>query len=633
VSAALPVATETQIPSAVAQGGQTPRWPLFVAALLLTAQAGLLAWGGYVHSPVYDETAHLPAGLSWWLRGRTDLYPHNPLLVKVTAAAPVALVGANFVWDAADEHPERRPEFKLGRDFAQANGRRTFWLFTLARWACIPFATLAGVVIFLWSRSLYGELAGLASLALWCFGPNVLANAQLIVPDAAATAFMLASAFTFRGWLLRPTWRRSLGSGVFLGLALLSKYTSVTLWPLWCAIWAADRLRSDARKEPGDRPSGWQLVALLGVSLLVVNAGYGFRGTLRPLADYQFHSQTLSGEALVEGTFGPGNNRFRGTAWGWLPVPLPVDYVRGIDLQKLDFETGFDAYLRGEWRIGGWWYWYLYALAVKVPTGTLALAALAVLGATWRSPTRSDLVEYLCLLGPPAIVLALVSSQTGVNMFLRYVLPVLGFLAVALGACFSAGRPRWQRLLGGGLVAWSTASSLAVYPHSISYFNEIVGGPNNGPWHLLESNVRWGQDLLYVADWLDAHDEVGRVGLLTLANFNPELLGIDYFIPARGPISRNRRCDLPDAKLAPQSGWYVVDLNYVYGMKRPALDRDGEWASSYPGCDYTYFQSFEPVARIGYSTNIYHITPAQANEARRHLGLEAVDAPPNSVAP
>jgi hypothetical protein len=244
-----------------------------------------------------------------------------------------------------------------------------------------------------------------------------------------------------------------------------------------------------------------------------------------------------------------------------------------------------------------------------------------VRGADLTAATRRDILEYSCLLGPPPVVLALVSSQTGINMFLRYVLPALAFLAVALGACFSASRPRWQRGLALGLLAWSTVSSLAHFPHSIAYFNEIVGGPRNGPRHLLESNVSWGQDLLLVKRWYDAQPQAGPLGLLHLGNLDPRLAGIDYFVPERAPISRNRRCEVDDASLGPKPGWYAVDLNYVYGMKRPTLDPNGEWAATYPGCDYTYFQRFEPLAQLGYSTNIYHITPEQANRVRRELGL------------
>ncbi len=50
-------------------------------------------------------------------------------------------------------------------------------------------------------------------------------------------------------------------------------------------------------------------------------------------------------------------------AWGRLPIPVPANYLLGIDRQKYDFdEAGFRSYLRGRWRQGGWWYYYLYAI-------------------------------------------------------------------------------------------------------------------------------------------------------------------------------------------------------------------------------------------------------------------------------
>lgn len=55
-------------------------------------------------------------------------------------------------------------------------------------------------------------------------------------------------------------------------------------------------------------------------------------------------------------------------------------------------------------------------------------------------------------------------------------------------------------LFSANLVAlcWLVMSSLAIYPHSLSYFNESIGGPLNGPKHLLGSSVDWNQDLLYL---------------------------------------------------------------------------------------------------------------------------------------
>jgi hypothetical protein len=48
------------------------------------------------------------------------------------------------------------------------------------------------------------------------------------------------------------------------------------------------------------------------------------------------------------------------------------------------------------------------------------------------------------------------------------------------------------------LLLWSVASSAWIYPHSLSFFNESIGGPLNGPKHLLFSNVAWGQDARYL---------------------------------------------------------------------------------------------------------------------------------------
>lgn len=54
-----------------------------------------------------------------------------------------------------------------------------------------------------------------------------------------------------------------------------------------------------------------------------------------------------------------------------------------------------------------------------------------------------------------------------------------------------------------GLAAISTvASTLAVYPHQLAYFNELSGGPENGHRHLLHSNLDWGQDYLLVRRWM-----------------------------------------------------------------------------------------------------------------------------------
>ena len=78
------------------------------------------------------------------------------------------------------------------------------------------------------------------------------------------------------------------------------------------------------------------------------------------------------------------------------------------------------------------------------------------------------------------------------------------------------------------LLLWSITSSLWIYPHSLSYFNETIGGPLNGPEHLLGSNVDWGQDLRYILWSMDVKEfdtKPENRRLAFQASYNPQELG------------------------------------------------------------------------------------------------------------
>ena len=173
--------------------GSRKNWCRFVVAGLLTIHAGLLAYSASVHSPTLNEPGHLVAGISYWQFGRFDVYKVNPPLSRLVAALPVLSAGCKTDWTQYYDGPGARPEMSLGEAFVHANGERSIWLFTIARWACIPFSLIGGYVVFRWSRELYGAAAGILSLALWCFCPNILAHGSLITPDMSATAIGVAA--------------------------------------------------------------------------------------------------------------------------------------------------------------------------------------------------------------------------------------------------------------------------------------------------------------------------------------------------------------------------------------------------------------------------------------------------------
>lgn len=531
------------------------RYARICLAVLLTIQTGMLAWIALENSPVTDEIGHLPAGLSHWRFQKFDLYRVNPPLVRSLAAVPVLFSDCLENWQKLRSAPLEREEIDVGRGFVAANGSRFFYHVSIARLACIPLCLLGTVVCYRWGRELGGRRAGLFSAAMWVFSPNLLAHGSLITPDAAAAATGVLAAYMFWRWLRQPTAAAALIAGVAAGLAVLTKSTWLILFGLWPALFVAGCLvRSDLTMRTHSR----QLCGMLLTGLYVLNGGYLFQGSMTPLGNYQFRSRALAGEAQDDEGECRSGNRFAQSVLKHMPVPLPRSFVEGIDLQKYDMETGQPSYVRGEWRNHGQSWYYLYALAVKVPLGTLVIGGLSVLTAIiCVVRTRTLRAEYLALLLPPLSVLLLVSSQTGLNKHLRYVLPVLPFAFVAVSAVLrrlKSKRARNLRLVFSVMLLWSAGSSIAVCPWNLAYFNEIAGGPENGAKHLLGSNLDWGQSLIALDRWNRARADSKPLYVSYSGLFDPSDVGIFC-----RPVSGND---------TPPSGWYAISMNRLHGYEQ-----------------------------------------------------------------
>jgi hypothetical protein len=282
---------------------------------------------------------------------------------------------------------------------------------------------------------------------------------------------------------------------------------------------------------------------------------------------------------------------------------LPSSYVEGIDIQKAEFEMGKFSYLRGEQRLGGWWYYYLYCIAVKVPIGTAVLALLALRPRQLRHSLSAGTLNEVVVLAPALLVLLLVSSQTGFSRHFRYLLPAFPFAYVSISKAFGTC-PGLSRRLGyslAGCLCWSIASSMAAFPHSLSYFNEIAGGPFCGHGHLLDANIDWGQDLLYLARWKINHPEIVPLRLSFFGTVEPTIAGLDA-----APLDHKTRGYRGDYELAEvsvplESGWYAISVNHLRAYRH--------WKSrSNP--DDGSFLGHHPRACAGYSIYIYEIPAA-----------------------
>jgi hypothetical protein len=530
-------------------------------ALVLAAALAfvLLAFhAARLETPTIDEFAHVPAGHAVLVHGDLDLYSKNPPLGKALLAAPNVLFRTLRVPRPVEPAFGWGP-WQYGRRFMKANSEVYLGLFTAPRAVVIVFALLAGGIVFLWTRALFGERAAATTTALFLLCPTVLAHGHLATLDVLCTTAIAGAAFALRFALAGDSVSRFVGAGGVLGLALLIKFTALLLAPAFLIVVMLARGRRLGRALG-------ELAIVFGMAAVVVNGGMAFRGSFEPLGGFQFGSDfARSLQQMLPAS---------------LPVPAPADYVKGFDAQKRDVERAeFPSYFRGRWSREGVWYYEAAALLVKTPLPLLALLAFAP-AALWRvRPPRHE----LALLIVPILVLGLLlTGLNNLNVGMRYLLPLYPFAFIAMGAAFARGG-RTTTAVAVGLVALSAALALRVHPGYLGYFNLVAGGPDGGHHFLLDSNLDWGQDLYRLPGALEALDPGGEapLQLLYFGHVEPELYGLDFALPEEGA-----------------RGFVAASVTYLKGFAYPA-PAPGRASTGVPRDSLAWLDGEEPVARLG----------------------------------
>lgn len=463
-----------------------------------------------------DELAHVAGGFSYWRFNDYRLQPENGNLPQRLAGLPWVLAGARM--DTAD--PKTWPKsnvWLIGYDFFYGRGNNTDYLLLLSRATMALTGTALGLLIFVWSRRLWGDAGGLLSLGLYAFCPNFLAHAPLATSDTTMTLCLLAACGAFWRQLRVLDWKTialSLGAVALTGVA---KFSFGLLLPMF-ALMAVVRLAS---AEP------------LRVALGAPREFATWRGKLGVILVSAF-AHAVAAWIVIWACFGfrysavgPGMPPQTDFSWPW-SVVLPaqgfwhyfLNGARSWHLLPEAFLNGFatvlyasaqrGAFLNGEYSITGWLQFFPYSFLVKTPLSQLAAFALAGGAAVvaWRRAGSAAWVRMRSDLYPvtPLVVLFAVywgfSITIHLNIGHRHILPTYPVLFIGAGLLLRASAPRWLAALGVALALGNAAESAGIRPHYLAYFNAFAGGPANGWRHLVDSSLDWGQDLPGLATWL-----------------------------------------------------------------------------------------------------------------------------------
>ena len=210
-----------------------------LTAVLIIVTALILAITSlWDDSPIVDEMPHIGAGYSYITKGDHRLNPEHPPLAKDLAGLSLKFLRVKDepAFESKFWQEDINGQWEFGRKLIFNSGNDAD---KLAKYAKIPqllFFILAAVIIFIWSRKLYGSKASLIALFLFSFSPTVLAHSRFVTTDMPALFGILLATFFFVKYLEKPTKKNLCLAGLMLGVAQLTKFSVFLLVPFFLVL-------------------------------------------------------------------------------------------------------------------------------------------------------------------------------------------------------------------------------------------------------------------------------------------------------------------------------------------------------------------------------------------------------------
>jgi len=537
-----------------------------VAIFAATVSAGMM-FGAQTHlSPVNDEPANLPSGYVFMKTGRYVDATHPPL-IRYVMAVPLLFQDPSPL---PDDDSALRDWHSFGRAFLFGN--RVSWKTMLwsARSAIIVLSMGCTALVFVWARRLWGPWPAAFGTVFLAFEPTFMGHGALATLDQGSSLLFFATIAAFWRYRMVPGKGRFALFAVLLALALVSKFSlAILIVAVPVAGLVAGRV--------GEAPRARVRVLIVAASIaLVTSAAYGFQSRSMAEDPQIIHHREAEAVSTGIGRVAKGLGTDRKTLMN-LRIPL-YDLVKGAGLQVFHAvaqdaweDADFYQYLNGDYSRNGWRTYYLWTLILKSTMPTLLLVGALIVtggvrvlrGRRCRETKGRKPATWPFLVIPPIIYFTACSAAT-INIGHRYILPIYPFIAMGAAYLFSRTSGRTLKTVMIVMLASHAGSSTNAYPHFISYFNEVAGGRLDGHLHLADSNLDWGQDLLYLRDDVSSRRAAGvAVYGSVFGTVRPKDLGFEL-----APIPR-------DPGSIRQGGPVTIYLSLNRWLLRSRLHPDG----------------------------------------------------------
>jgi hypothetical protein len=605
---------ETSVFSGEVFGDKTFRFRHVLAVVVLLALHWAMAVSSATQkSNVFDEIAHLTSGVANWKYNDYRLNPEGGTIAQRWAALPVLLGSYTFV-DLSEPVWRAQRAWSVGQQFFFSLGNDLNRMLLESRAMIALLSVALGVLLYLWSRQLFGAIGGLLSLVVYTFSPTMLAHSRFVTTDLCTTLLFWLTLGCV--WLImhRLTLLRIVGLSLATTGLVLSKMSGVLILLIAVGLLGA-RIAVGRPLIMSLYHGGvtvvtrrWAQACILLTVMIVCGllvwggmwAAYGFRfsaaaGVENPSSPAYFNWDRVMTEGVV----------FKAVNWTRKHRLLPEAYLFGFAYTQRDSRVR-ESFLNGEVSLTGWRSFFPCTFLYKTPLPTmlLLLLSLAALFDHWRRQRQGTGWEAWRKMGADVYALLPVLLFIGIyggvaitsriNIGHRHILPIYPAVFILIGAAqLWLGKPgRYLKTVVTLALAALMIESVMIWPHYLEYFNVFSGGPSQGYRRLVDSSLDWGQDLPSLRQWIEEKglDRPGGepVFLSYFGNAMPSYFGVNtHWIP--GFPLPNWRMTEP---LRYYPGYYCISATILQSLYLPMM---GPWCEPY---EEWYTQIAEPVNRL-----------------------------------
>lgn len=574
-------------------------------------------------SSTFDEVAHIPAAYSYVTQHDTRLNPEHPPLLKDLAGLPLLFLHLKFdttqpFWTGDLPGKWDEGQWAAGRHLLYEAGNNPDQIIFFARLPIVLLSIIFGLFLFKWGKEIAGTTAGLFVLVLYAFDPNILGHNHYLTTDLGIAAFLTFSFYYFLKFIKHPTWKNVFLGGFFLGLLLVSKFSSIVAIPIYgltLVVYSLVKENSEGKNDWKSRlknlgiylGKGIVAFAIAAIVIWIVYKANTFRmpkEVFDQTIDFFFSSTDSNVKAsLTNSMLHTLNNNLLTAPWS--------HYIFGPAWTFKRVSGGNGAYFLQQ--VGNGFVWYFpIVFIIKETLPFLLLSVLALLFTFKQTietiiknfknfkKLRLALAKFLRYSASWyamflfIILYAYLSISGGLNIGFRHLFPILPFAYLLITKkTFDfikekhAITQKTYSIIFGLLIVWIVAEPIANYPGYVSYFNEMVGGSKNGYHYVTDSNTDWGQDLKRLKIWLDQHPTIDKIHVDYFGGGNVQTYLGDKAIPWF------------DSKRPVEKGWYAISTNYLQGSiydKKRSPDETYSWTLDY-----------KPFDEIGNSILIFYV--------------------------